>query len=74
VKSDLGAKLMETVINLLEAIPFWGWIAVIVIGAIAIEGIVKVKRMQVKHTERMAKINQGIDPGDEAEAYKKDEV
>ena len=65
---------METVINLLEAIPFWGWIAVIVIGGISIEGIVKVKRMQVKHTERMAKINQGIDPGDETEAYKKDEV
>lgn len=65
---------METVINLLEAIPFWGWIAVTVIGGIAIEGIVKVKRMQIKHTERMEKIKQGIDPGDETEAYKKDEV
>ena len=66
--------LMETVINVLEAIPFWGWITVIVIGSVAIEGIVKVRRMQIKHTERMAKINQGIDPGDETEAYKKDEV
>ena len=65
---------METVINLLEAIPFWGWMAVIVIGGIAIEGIVKVKRMQIKHAERMEKIKQGIDPGDETEAYKKDEV
>ena len=65
---------METVIRLLEAMSFWGWIAVIVIGAVAIEAIVKVKRMQIKHTERMAKINQGIDPGDETEAYKKDEV
>jgi len=65
---------METVIRLLEAMSFWGWIAVIVIGAIAIEGIVKVKRMQIKHAERMAKIKQGIDPGDETEAYKKDEV
>ncbi len=46
----------------------------VVIGAIAIEGIVKVKRMQIKHAERMAKIHQGIDPGDETEAYKKDEV
>jgi hypothetical protein len=74
VKSDLGATLMETVIRLLEAMDFWGWIAVIVLGAVAIEGIVKVKRMQIKHTERMAKINQGIDPGDETEAYKRDEV
>ncbi|MFC1633920.1 hypothetical protein ACFL5Z_03695 [Planctomycetota bacterium] len=65
---------METVINFLEAMPFWGWITVIVIGAVTIEGIVKVKRMQIKHTERMAKIEHGIDPGDEAEAYKKDEV
>ena len=65
---------METVIRLLEAMSFWGWIAVIVVGSVAIEGIVKVKRMQIKHAERMAKINQGIDPGDEAETYKKDEV
>jgi len=65
---------METVIEFVEAIPLWGWIAVIVIGATAIEGIVKVKRMQIKHIERMAKIEHGIDPGDESEAYKKDEV
>ncbi len=45
-----------------------------VIGIVAIEGIVKVKRMKIKHAERMAKIQQGIDPGDETEAYKKDEV
>ena len=65
---------METVINFLEAMPFWGWITIIVLGATAIEGIVKVKRMQIKHAERIAKIQQGIDPGNEAEAYKKDEV
>ena len=65
---------MEKLIQLLEAMSFWGWMAVIVIGAVAIEGIVKVKRMQIKHVERMAKIEHGIDPGDETEAYKKDEV
>ena len=69
---------METLVNLLEAIPFWGWITImvigVVIGALTVEGIVKVKRMQIKHAERMAKIQQGIDPGDETEAYKKDEV
>ena len=69
---------MDNLIRLVEAMPFWGWMAVIsigvAIGAIAIEGIVKVKRMQIKHAERMAKIQNGIDPGDETEAYKKDEV
>ncbi len=65
---------METLIDFLQDMPFWGWITIIVIGSVAIEGIVKVKRMQIKHAERIAKIQQGIDPGDEAEAYKKDEV
>ncbi len=65
---------METLIHLVEALEFWGWIAIIVIGGLTVEGIVKVKRMQIKHAERMAKIQQGIDPGDETEAYKKDEV
>jgi hypothetical protein len=74
VKSDLGARLMETFVDLLEAIPIWGWGAVIVIGALAVDGYVKIRRMQIKHAERMAKIQQGIDPGDEHEAYKKDEV
>jgi hypothetical protein len=65
---------METAIRLLEDLPTWGWITIIVICVVAIEGIVKVIRMQIKHAERMAKIQQGIDPGDEVEAYKKDEV
>jgi len=64
----------EAVIEFVEALEFWGWIAVIVITCVAIEGIVKVKRMRIKHAERMAKIQQGIDPGDETEAYKKDEL
>ena len=65
---------MDAVIRLVEAMGLFGWLAVIVVGAVAIEGFVKVKRMQIKHTERMAKIQQGIDPGDETEAYKKDEL
>ncbi len=65
---------MDTVIRLVEALGFWGWMAILVIACVAIEGIVKVKRMQIKHAERMAKIGQGIDPGDESETYKKDEV
>jgi len=74
LKRDLGAKLMETLVDFLQDMPFWGWITIIVLGSIAIEGIVKVKRMQIKHAERIAKIQQGIDPGNEAEAYKKDAV
>ena len=74
LESGSGVKRMETIINLLEAMPFWGWITIIAVSAIAIEGSVKVRRMQIKHVERMAKIKQGIDPGDETEAYKKDEV
>jgi len=61
---------METLVEFLQDMPFWGWITIIVIGSVAIEGIVKVKRMQIKHAERIAKIQQGIDPGNEAEAYK----
>ncbi len=65
---------MEMLMEFLQDMPFWGWITIIVIGSVAIEGFVKVKRMQIKHVERLAKIQQGIDPGDEAEAYKKDAI
>ena len=65
---------MDNLIRLVEGMSFWGWMAVIAIGAIAIDGILKLKRMQIKHAERIAKIKQGIDPGDETEAYKKDEL
>ncbi len=74
LRPDVGAKLMETLIRLVEALEFWGWITVIAIAALTIEGIVKVKRMKIKHAERMAKIEHGIDPGKESEAYEEDEV
>ena len=65
---------MDRFIQFVEALEFWGWIAIIVIGVLIVEGVVKVRRMQIKHTERMAKIQHGIDPGDEVEAYRKDAV
>ncbi|MBN2589709.1 MAG: hypothetical protein JXA96_07595 [Sedimentisphaerales bacterium] len=65
---------MEKFIELLQAMPFWGWITIISVGTVAIEGYIRIRSMQIKHTERMAKIKHGIDPGDETEAYKKDEV
>ena len=58
--------LMETFIDLVEAIPIWGWGAVIVICILSVEGYVKLRRMNIKHAERMAKIKQGIDPGQKA--------
>ena len=67
---------MENVIRFVEALGFWGWITIMavscVIVGVGIDAYVKVKRMQIKHAERMAKIQQGIDPGNETEAYKKD--
>ena len=48
---------MNTLINLLEAMSFWSWMAVIVIGCLVVEGIVKVERMQIKHAERMVKFS-----------------
>ena len=65
---------MDRLIQFVEALDTWGWIAIIVIGGLIVDGVVKVKRMQIKHIERMAKIEHGVDPGDEVEAYKKDEV
>lgn len=65
---------MDRFIQFVGALDTWGWIAIIVISGLVVEGVVKVKRMQIKHTERMAKIERGVDPGDEVEAYKKDEV
>jgi hypothetical protein len=65
---------MDIAIRFVEALGWPGWITIMVIGGLVVEGIVKVKRMQIKHSERMAKIGQGIDPGDEGEAYRKDEV
>ncbi len=36
--------------------------------------ILQLKKISIKHAERLAKINAGIDPGDESEAYEKDKI
>jgi hypothetical protein len=61
---------MDQFIQLVEAVDMW----IIPVVLFIVIGVVKVKRMQIKHIERMAKIDRGIDPGDEVEAYKKDSV
>jgi len=65
---------MDALIHFVEALEFWGWITILVVSGVAIEAVVTVRRMQIKHAERMAKIQHGIDPGSETEAYKKDAV
>lgn len=66
--------MMESVIRLVEAMGIWGWIAIVVVVGIICEAVVVMRKMQIKHDERMSKIASGMDPGDEVEAYKKDEV
>ena len=65
---------MDRFLQFVEVMDTWGLIAIMVIGGLIVEGIVKVKRMQIKHIERMVKIEHSVDLCDEVEAYKKDEV
>lgn len=65
---------MEQLIELVRAMGFFGWITVICVTAIIGQAVIVTKKMNIKHRERMAKIENGINPGDEDEAYKKDEI
>ncbi|MCP4709529.1 MAG: hypothetical protein GY869_12955 [Planctomycetes bacterium] len=65
---------MDNFINLIEAFDFWGWIAVIAVVAIICQAFIVIKKMSIKHEERMAQITQGITPGSEDDAYKSDEL
>jgi len=50
------------------------WAMIMIVGVVAVHGIVVIVKMWIKHRERMAMIEKGIDPGAVEEAYKKDEV
>ena len=65
---------METVWSFLTELRVVGWVMLMVIAVVAIEGTVIIVKMLIKHTERMAMINKGIDPGRPEDAYKKDKV
>ena len=65
---------MDNMIQFVEALGFWGWFAVMAIGGWIVAAVVVIRKMQIKHVERMAKINAGIDPGDEVQAYEQDSV
>lgn len=65
---------MDSLIRLIEAFEFWGWIAVIATVAIIGQTVIVLKKMSIKHNERMAKIANCQDPGCEDQAYKADEL
>ena len=48
------------------------WVMIMIVGVVAVQGIIVIVRMGIKHRERMAMIEKGIDPGAVEEAYKKD--
>ena len=65
---------MDSLINLIEAFGLWGWIAVVAVTAIIAQSVIVIKKMSIKHDERMAQIAQGMTPGSEDNAYKSDEL
>ena len=50
------------------------WVMIMIVGVVAINGILVIVRMWIKHRERMAMIEKGMDPGAAEEAYKKDDI
>ena len=65
---------MDSIVNIIEAFGLWGWIAVIAVVAIISQAVIVIKKMSIKHDERMAQIAQGMTPGSENDAYKSDEL
>ena len=56
---------MDKVVELVKEMGLFGWIAVIAVAAIVGQTVIVIKKMNIKHSERMAKIANGINPGDE---------
>lgn len=50
------------------------WVMIMIIAVVAVEGIVVIVKMWIKHRERMAMIEKGMDPGPVQDAYGKDKV
>jgi hypothetical protein len=60
--------------DILTKLNLFAWGAIMIIGIVLIEALVVVARMWVKHRERMAMIEKGMNPGSVDETYKKDKV
>ena len=50
------------------------WVMIMIIAVVAVEGVVVIVKMWIKHRERMAMIEKGMDPGPVQDAYSKDKV
>ena len=65
---------MSSVISILNAMPWFAWIAIVAITCGTIDGIFK---RSIKHRERMAMIQRGMNPDtptEKARAYEDAEV
>ena len=65
---------MSSVVSIINAIPWFAWIAIVAIACGTIDGVVK---RSIKHRERMAMIQRGMNPDaptEKAHAYEDAEV
>jgi len=60
--------------NVLTDLGVVAWVMIMIVAVVLIEGIVAVVKMWIKHRERMAMIEKGMDPGPPEKAYQKDKV
>lgn len=65
---------MATFWNALTELGLFGWVFGMIIVGIVVGGTVTVVKMWIKHRERMAMIDKGMDPGPPEKAYEKDEL
>jgi hypothetical protein len=57
---------METLIRLIEGFGMWGWGAVMIVGCTAVQGWVALEKVRLRHAERMAMIQRGLRPDEDA--------
>ena len=57
--------------NCLAKLQTVGWVMLMIVAVVVIQGIVSIVRMRLKHDERMAMIEKGMDP-DAAKKTKKE--
>ena len=65
---------MAQVLKFLSEVDFFGWLVLATVAGIGAHALIVLARMRIKHRERMAMIQRGINPGSVDEAYKKDDL
>ena len=66
--------MLASLWTLLTELSVVGWVMLMIVSVVAVEGIVVIVKMLIKHRERMAMIEKGVNPGPTNEAYKKDSL